>query len=100
MVPILASVATKIGLSLATSLATRLLEPADTSMTEGQTFQALLRQAGSTTPSHGVGALTKVTPLAGADRAGGSMIAAATTSMTPARIASDAYRRLDTSSIA
>lgn len=100
MVPILASVATKIGLSLATSLATRLLEPADTSMTAGQTFHALLSQTGITTPRHGVSALTKVTPLAGADRAGGSMIATGTTSMTPARIASDAYRRLDTSSIA
>ena len=69
-------------------------------MTAGQTFEALLRQAAITTPSHGVSALTKVTPLAGADRAGGSMIAAGTTSMTLARIASDAYRRLDTSSIA
>jgi hypothetical protein len=104
MIPILASVATglgmKIGLSLATSLATRLLEPADTPVTAGQTFQALLSQAGITAPSHGVSALTKVTPLAGADRAGGPMIAVGATGMTPARIASDAYRRLDASSIA
>ena len=104
MVPILASVVTglgmKIGVSLATSLAARLLEPADTPMTAGQTFQALLSQAGITTTNQGVSALTKITPLAGADRAGGSMIAAGATSMTPARIASDAYRRVDTSSIA
>ena len=97
MVPILASVVTglgmKIGVSLATSLAARLLEPADTPMTAGQTFQALLSQAGIATTSQGVSALTKAAPLAGA-------IAAGATSMTPARIASEAYRRLDRSSIA
>ena len=98
MVPILASVVTglgmKIGVSLATSLAARLLEPADTPMTTGQTFQALLSQAGIATTSQGVSALTKAAPLAGADRAGGSMIAAGATSVTSARIASDAYRHI------
>ena len=102
MVPILASVVTglgmKIGVSLATSLAARLLEPADTPMTAGPTFQALLSRAGTATTSQGVSALTKATPLA--DRAAGSMMVAGATGMTPARMASDAYRRLDTSSIA
>ena len=64
-----------------------MMPPADAPMTTGQTFQALLSQAGIATTSQGVSALTKAAPLAGA-------IAAGATSMTPARIASDAYRHV------